>query len=144
VSELRIHYGPGYRVHFMRPVRRRQEEPGPRHQTLGWIARSRGMTQIAREAHVSRESLYKSLNGVRKPEFATILKVMGALGVRLRVEAIAKKNPGLGGVPARTCASRAEVRTPTLTMWSRPCFVSGSARLIPPEPEASVSACPRL
>jgi probable addiction module antidote protein len=59
---------------------------------LGYIARSRGMAQIAREAHVSRESLYKSLNGVRKPEFATILKVMGALGVRLRVEAIAKKS----------------------------------------------------
>jgi probable addiction module antidote protein len=58
--------------------------------TLGWIARSRGMSQIARDAHVTRASLYKSLSGVSKPEFGTILKVMNALGVRLRVEAVAR------------------------------------------------------
>ena len=58
--------------------------------TIGWIARSRGMAQIAREARVSRASLYKSLNDVSKPEFGTILKVMSALGVCLRVEAVAR------------------------------------------------------
>ncbi len=58
--------------------------------TIGWIARSRGMSQIARDTHLSRASLYKSLNGISKPEFGTILKVMSALGVRLRVEAVAR------------------------------------------------------
>lgn len=54
---------------------------------LGDIARAKGMTQIAREAGLGRESLYKALSPTGNPEFATILKVVGALGLRLRVEA---------------------------------------------------------
>ncbi len=50
---------------------------------LGDIARAKGMTQVAREAGVSRESLYKALSGNRSPDFNTILKVVGALGLRL-------------------------------------------------------------
>ena len=57
---------------------------------LGNVARSRGMSQVARDAHLTRASLYKSLHADSKPEFATILKVMGALGVKLRVEAGAR------------------------------------------------------
>ena len=53
---------------------------------LGDIARAKGMAQVAREAHVSRESLYKALSGERSPDFDTILKVLGALGLRLRAE----------------------------------------------------------
>jgi probable addiction module antidote protein len=48
------------------------------------------MSQVARDAHVTRASLYKSLRADSKPEFATILKVMGALGVKLRIEAGAR------------------------------------------------------
>jgi probable addiction module antidote protein len=54
---------------------------------LGDIARARGMSQIAREAGVGRESLYKALSTNGNPEFATILKVVRALGLQLRVEA---------------------------------------------------------
>ncbi len=53
---------------------------------LGDIARAQGMTKVARKAGLSRESLYKSLSGERAPDFATVLKVMSALGLRLRAE----------------------------------------------------------
>jgi probable addiction module antidote protein len=53
---------------------------------LGDIARARGMTQVAREAGLSRESLYKALSGERSPDFGTILKVIGALGLRLHAD----------------------------------------------------------
>jgi probable addiction module antidote protein len=52
---------------------------------LGDIARSKGMTQIAREAGLGRESLYKSLAIEGNPEFATVLKVLQALGLRFQV-----------------------------------------------------------
>ena len=50
---------------------------------LGDIARAKGMTQVARDAGLSRESLYKALSGERSPDFETILKVIDALGLRL-------------------------------------------------------------
>lgn len=53
---------------------------------LGDIARAKGMSQIAREAGLGRESLYKALSATGNTEFATILKVVGALGLRLHVE----------------------------------------------------------
>ena len=52
---------------------------------LGDIARSKGMTQIARDTGLGRESLYKALSIEGNPEFATILKVCRALGFRLQV-----------------------------------------------------------
>jgi probable addiction module antidote protein len=54
---------------------------------LGDIARAKGMAQIAREAGLGRESLYKALSPGGNPEFATILKVVKALGLRLHVTA---------------------------------------------------------
>ena len=54
---------------------------------LGDIARARGMAQVARDAGLSRESLYKALSGERSPDFDTILKVVNALGLRLHAEA---------------------------------------------------------
>ena len=54
---------------------------------LGDIARAKGMTQVARDAGLSRESLYKALSENGNPSFATILKVARALGVRLHAEA---------------------------------------------------------
>ena len=54
---------------------------------LGDIARAKGMTQIARETGLSRESLYKALSGNRSPSFQTILKVISALGLKLSASA---------------------------------------------------------
>lgn len=54
---------------------------------LGDIARAKGMSQVARDAGVSRESLYKALSGERAPGLDTILKVIRALGLRLHAEA---------------------------------------------------------
>lgn len=54
---------------------------------LGDIARARGMSQVARDAGLSRESLYKALSADGNPSFATVLKVARALGVRLHAMA---------------------------------------------------------
>jgi probable addiction module antidote protein len=56
--------------------------------TVGDIARAKGMTQVARDAGLSRESLYKALSGERSPSFDTILKVLSALRLKLHAEAI--------------------------------------------------------
>ncbi len=53
---------------------------------LGNIARARGMSQIARETGLRRESLYKALSPDGNPEFATVLKVVKALGLQLHAE----------------------------------------------------------
>ena len=53
---------------------------------LGDIVRAKGMTKVARDAGLSRESLYKALSGERSPEFDTILKVVDALGLKLHAE----------------------------------------------------------
>lgn len=55
---------------------------------LGDIARAKGMSQVARDAGLSRESLYKALSGDRAPTFDTILRVINALGLKLHAEAV--------------------------------------------------------
>ena len=55
---------------------------------LGDIARAKGMSQVARDAGLSRESLYKALSGDRAPSFDTVLKVVSALGLKLHAEAV--------------------------------------------------------
>ena len=67
---------------------------------LGDIARARGMLQVASDAGLSRESLYKALSGERTPSLDTFLKVVGALGLKLRVEAVF--DSGLAGREAAT------------------------------------------
>jgi probable addiction module antidote protein len=57
---------------------------------LGDIARAKGMTQIAKQAGLGRESLYKALSPDGNPEFATVLKVVNALGLRLHASASAE------------------------------------------------------
>jgi len=54
---------------------------------LGDIARAKGMTEIARDSGLSRESLYKALSGDRVPTFDTVLRVMTALGLSIHVTA---------------------------------------------------------
>lgn len=52
---------------------------------LGDIARAKGMTEVARNAGLGRQSLYKALSPGGNPEFATVLKVIQSLGLRLTV-----------------------------------------------------------
>ncbi|MFN7570693.1 MAG: addiction module antidote protein [Betaproteobacteria bacterium] len=58
---------------------------------LGDIARAKGMTHVAREAGLGRESLYKALSPSGNPELATILKVVSALGLQLHATPAAVK-----------------------------------------------------
>lgn len=60
---------------------------------LGDIARAKGMTQVAREAGLGRESLYKALSPNGNPEFATIMKVVSVLGLQLHATTAAAKRP---------------------------------------------------
>jgi DNA-binding phage protein len=61
---------------------------------------------VARDAGVSRESLYKALSGERAPSFDTILKVVGALGLRFHAEAAHIKNHAQQGAPTDARPSR--------------------------------------
>jgi probable addiction module antidote protein len=54
---------------------------------LGDLARAKGMAQLARDTGLGRESLYKALSAEGNPEFATVLKVIRALGLKLHAEA---------------------------------------------------------
>jgi len=66
---------------------------------LGDIARAKGMSQVACDAGLSRESLYKALSGERNPTLDTVLKVIGALGLKLRAEAVLDSDAGGQGAP---------------------------------------------
>jgi probable addiction module antidote protein len=68
---------------------------------LGDIARAKGMAQVARDAGLSRESLYKALSGERSPGFDTILKVVRALGLELHASASAAPANKSGARPRR-------------------------------------------
>jgi len=59
---------------------------------LGDVARAKGMAGVARWAGLSRESLYKALSGRRSPSFDTVLRVMAALQLRLRVQSDARSS----------------------------------------------------
>lgn len=59
---------------------------------LGDIARARGMSQLARDTGLSRESLYKSLSGERAPSSDTLFKVIRALGFQLEIRPAASSN----------------------------------------------------
>jgi probable addiction module antidote protein len=60
---------------------------------LGTVARSRNMSQLARDTGLTREGLYKALSPEGNPSFGTVLKVMHALGVQLTVSAKPKRKP---------------------------------------------------
>jgi probable addiction module antidote protein len=63
-------------------------DPGLIAAALGDIARAKGMSQIARDAGLGRESLYKALSPEGNPEFGTILKVVAALGLQLHASPV--------------------------------------------------------
>ena len=58
---------------------------------MGDIARARGMMQLARDTGITREGLYKALGEQGNPSFATVVKVMHALGLQFNVGARAAK-----------------------------------------------------
>ena len=60
-------------------------DPGFIADALGVIARARGMTQVARDAGLSRESLYRALSPDGNPELSTLLRVLAVLGLQLSV-----------------------------------------------------------
>ncbi|NWN88583.1 MAG: putative addiction module antidote protein [Micrococcaceae bacterium] len=65
------------------------DDPSVIARALGAIARSRNFSEIARQAGMSREGLYKALSADGNPSLATVVKVARALGLRLHFEAIA-------------------------------------------------------
>ena len=64
-----------------------EEDAGLFAAALGDIARAKGMTEVARETGLGRESLYKALSVDGNPEFATILKVVRSVGLSLHAKA---------------------------------------------------------
>lgn len=62
-----------------------EDDPALLSAALGDVARAKGMTQIARETGLGRESLYKALSSEGNPEFGTVLKVIRSLGLKLHV-----------------------------------------------------------
>lgn len=73
---MRIHFCPGYRVYFIRRGEARD------------VKRAIEMAQLARDAGLGRESLYKALTPGAKPRYDTMLKLLHALGVKLSASAI--------------------------------------------------------
>lgn len=67
------------------------EDPAFIADALGAVARAHGMSDVAREAGVSRESLYRALSTEGNPEFATVLRVLRALGLRLTAAPVGRK-----------------------------------------------------
>jgi probable addiction module antidote protein len=64
-----------------------EDDPALFAAALGDVARAKGMTVIARESGLGRESLYKALSTDGNPEFATVMKVVRSLGLRLHAAA---------------------------------------------------------
>jgi probable addiction module antidote protein len=54
--------------------------------TIGYIARSKGMAQLARELNLNREGLYESLSPTGNPSFITVMKVVDNLGFQLNIQ----------------------------------------------------------
>ena len=77
---------------------------------VGTAARARGMSEIARKSGLSRENLYRSLNGETRTELDTVVRVMNALGVRLTASTSGPKRSRLrraaGGLVASTGRTR--------------------------------------
>lgn len=62
-------------------------DPREIQRALGTVARARGMSALARESGIAREALYRALSDTGNPEFATIVKVVSALGLHLTLTA---------------------------------------------------------
>ena len=66
-------------------------DPAEVRDALNIVARAQGMSEVAKAAGVTREGFYKTLGADGNPEFATIMRVIGAMGIRLSAQAANKK-----------------------------------------------------
>lgn len=88
------------------------DDPGFVAHALGIVARARNMSQLARDAGITREGLYKAFSADGNPSFATVAKLAGALGLRVSFKP-AKR-------PARNkCGAPAKPRRPTKATKNR-------------------------
>jgi len=76
---------------------------------LGEVARLRGMTNISRDSGLARESLYRSLNSDGNPEFTTVLKVLGSVGIQFEVKLTKPKSTKKRGRGTRKDKSQASI-----------------------------------
>jgi probable addiction module antidote protein len=91
-------------------------------EAIGTVARARGMAGIAEKTGLGRESLYKALSPKGNPELATVLKVMGALGVHLEARPAVVKRPPPRVAPvvaAHAMAKHRHVSRPTAKKVAR-------------------------
>lgn len=97
---------------------------------LGDVARSRGMTRVAARAGLGRESLYKALSPQGNPEFATVVKVMQALGFQLnRSVSTGMARP----IPPRSITPWEDAFVPPSRPFEVRAFVSGQENTVPPQ-----------
>jgi len=75
----------GEAIHAYMEEALKTDDPAFIAKALGTIARARGMSQVAKKAGLSRESLYKALRSEGNPEFGTIIRVMQALGLKFSI-----------------------------------------------------------
>jgi probable addiction module antidote protein len=80
------------------------EDPAHIAKALGTVARARNMSKLAKEIGMSRPALYRALSGNGNPEFATIVKVMQALGIKLAPERARQKPTPRSRAKVRACA----------------------------------------
>jgi probable addiction module antidote protein len=66
-------------------------DPGVIAHALGIVARAKGMTQLAKDAGLGRQNLYRALSEEGKPELATVVKLLNALGLKLTATAAASE-----------------------------------------------------
>lgn len=88
------------------------DDPDILQNALNTAARARGMAQIAEDSGLGRESLYKALRPGAKPQFGTIVKVLGALGVKLVPQPAADGKSGafVMGKKSHACNRNTTVR----------------------------------
>ncbi|MCW5737593.1 MAG: putative addiction module antidote protein [Enhydrobacter sp.] len=78
---------------------------------LGIVARARGLAEVAREAKLSRTSLYKTLGGSGNPEFGTVVRVLASLGIRLTATPVVQTRKSARRPAAAKRASAHKART---------------------------------
>ena len=89
-----------------------RDDPGFIAHALGVVARSRNMSQLARDSGLTREGLYKALSEEGNPTFGTVLKVVNALGYRFSLVREPTTRYGPTGKRAPTAAKRKAAKRP--------------------------------
>lgn len=107
---------------------------------LGHVAKARGMSQLAKEAGVGRESLYKALKPGATPGFATVGKVVLALGLRMVVRPAARQKPAAGNKVAKRPA---KIKKAAKRVTRKATKKAGIEQMVPISARASKAAYAR-